>query len=145
MTLIANVLTYLRTSKNVVTYISKNYKFRVPLEKQHGKRAQTLLKSEWWHVYHIYWSLWRQLSLKKSLLVIRNTFRLFINKFLVYGKYPVLNREFLTQTIHMQLSLKQNTFSKFLSSFLKSRFAPKHCSYLNDGSFTIFIYYCKRN
>ena len=47
MTLIANVLTYLRTSKNVVTYISKNYKFRVPLEKQHGKRAQTLLKSEW--------------------------------------------------------------------------------------------------
>ena len=27
---------------------------QVPLEKQHGKRSQTLFKSKWWHLYHIY-------------------------------------------------------------------------------------------
>ena len=31
-------------------------------EKQHGTRAQRLLKSEWQHIFHIYWSLWRQFS-----------------------------------------------------------------------------------
>ena len=54
MTLIANVFPKLRPSKNVVRLISKKYRFRVPLEKEHGKWAQALLKSERQHVYHIY-------------------------------------------------------------------------------------------
>ena len=34
--------------------ISKEYRFRVPLDKQHGKRTQTLLKSDRRYVFHIY-------------------------------------------------------------------------------------------
>ena len=36
-------------------------------------------------------------------------------------KYSVLNREYLTQPIHMQLPQKEGTFSEFLAAFLKSR------------------------
>ena len=57
MTPIANVFPKLRTSKNLVRKISKEYRFRVPLDKQHGKRTQTLLKSKRRNVYHIYLSL----------------------------------------------------------------------------------------
>ena len=42
MTLIANVFPKLRTSKNMVRFISKEYRFRVPLDKQHGKHANTV-------------------------------------------------------------------------------------------------------
>ena len=47
--------------------------------------------------------------------------RLFVDTFTAYDKYSVLNREYLTQPIHMQLFQKQNTFSEFFSAFLKSR------------------------
>ena len=47
--------------------------------------------------------------------------RLFVDTFTSYNKYSVLNRENLTQPIHMQLFQKQNTFSEFFSAFLKSR------------------------
>ena len=59
MTLIGKVFPKLPIFKNVVRQISKKYRFRVPLEKQHGKRAQKPLKYEWRHIYHIYWSLLR--------------------------------------------------------------------------------------
>ena len=45
--------------------------------------------------------------------------RLFVDTFTSYDKYSVLNREYLTQPIHMQLFQKQNTFSEFFSAFLK--------------------------
>ena len=54
MTIIANVFTKLQTSINVLRQISKEYRFRVPLDKKHGTLAKTLLKSERRHVYHIY-------------------------------------------------------------------------------------------
>ena len=34
-------------------YKYKKYRFRIPLDKEHGKLAQTLLKSERRDVYHI--------------------------------------------------------------------------------------------
>ena len=40
MTLIAEVFPKLRTSKNMVTSMSKKSRFRGFFEKQHGKRAQ---------------------------------------------------------------------------------------------------------
>ena len=102
---------------------------------QHGKCAQTLLKCQGQLLYHIYWSLLRQLSCKKSLLVICKISRLFINTLSVDGKYSVFNRENLTQPVQMQLSRKEKTFSSFFSAFLKSslnfeRFLKKddsHC------------------
>ena len=54
MTLIADFFPKLRTPKNVVRYMSKNSRFKVPFERQHGKRVQTLLESEPQHRYHIW-------------------------------------------------------------------------------------------
>ena len=53
MTLIADLFPKLRTAKNVIRYMSKNSRFQGPFERQHGKRVQTLLRSEPQHRYHI--------------------------------------------------------------------------------------------
>ena len=54
MTVIANVFLKLQTPKNVVRSMSKRSLFRGPVDRQHGKRVETLLKSEQQHLYHIY-------------------------------------------------------------------------------------------
>ena len=46
MNLTADVFPKLQTQKNVGRKMCKMLCFRGPFEKQHGKRAQTLLKSE---------------------------------------------------------------------------------------------------
>ena len=120
ITLIAEVFPKLRTSKNLVRSISKKSRFKGSFGKEHGKRAQTMLKFEWKHLYHIYWSLWRQLTWEKSLLVICKVSRLFPNTLSPNGKYSLLNRDNLTQAIQMQLSQKKKTFSNFVAAFLKS-------------------------
>ena len=53
MTLVAYLFAKLRTPKNVVRYMSKKSRFKVPFDRQHGKRVQTLLRSEPQHRYHI--------------------------------------------------------------------------------------------
>ena len=53
MTLIADLFPKLRTPKNVVRYMSKKSRFKVPFERQHGKWGQTLFPSEPQHRYHI--------------------------------------------------------------------------------------------
>ena len=120
MTLTAEVFPKVQTLKNMVTSMSKKSRFKGSFGKQHGKRAQTLLKFAWQHLYHIYWSLWRQLTFKKFLLVICKISRLFPNTLSADGKYSLFNRDNLTEPIQMQLSRKQKTFSEFFSSFLKS-------------------------
>ena len=67
-----------------------------------------------------------KLSLKKSLLVICKILRLFVDTFTAYGKYSVLNREYLTDPIDMQLSQKQKLFSRFFSIFLKFKLNIEH-------------------
>ena len=126
MTLMANVFPKLRPSRNAVREIFKKYPFRITLEKQHGKRAPTLLKSQRRHVYQIYWSLWSQLSLKKSLLVKCKTLRLFVNTFTAHDKYSALKGQYLQDPIHLKLSQKQKIFSSFFSAFLNSRFNFQH-------------------
>ena len=54
MTLIVEVFPKLRTPKNMVTSMSRESRFKGSFGKQHGKRAQTLLKFAWQHLYHIY-------------------------------------------------------------------------------------------
>ena len=54
MTLIAYLLTKLRTLKDVDRQISKKSCFRRPYDKQHGKRSRTLLKYAREHLYHIF-------------------------------------------------------------------------------------------
>ena len=106
--------------------MSRNCRFTVPSNKQHDKRAQTLFKSDRRQFYHIYLLLQRQLSLKKSLLVIREILRLFVNTFTPKDKYSFLNREYLTQRIHMYLSQLQKHSSEIFSPFLKSRLNFEH-------------------
>ena len=40
MTLIADLFPKLRTPKNVVTYMCKKSRFKVPFDRKHGKRVQ---------------------------------------------------------------------------------------------------------
>ena len=53
MTLIADLFPKLRNPKNVVRDMSKKSSFKVPFDRKHGKRVQTLLPSEPQHRYHI--------------------------------------------------------------------------------------------
>ena len=79
-------------------------------DKQHEKRAQTLLKSESQHLYEIHWSMPIQLSWETSLLLTYQIFWLLVNTLVVDEKYPVLNRDNLMIPIQMQLSQKQKKF-----------------------------------
>ena len=133
MTLIADVFPKLPTQKNLVRSMPKESSFKGSFKKQHGKRAQTLLKFAWQHLYHIYWSLWRQLTFKKSLLVICKISRLFPNTLSGVGKYSLFNRDYLTQPSQMQLSRKQKTVSEFFSAFLKSSLNFEHFQKKDDS------------
>ena len=53
MTPIADLFPKSRTPKNVVRDISKKSCFKVPFDMKHGKRVQTVLRSEPQHRYHI--------------------------------------------------------------------------------------------
>ena len=66
------------------------------------------------------------MSLKKSLLVICKILRLFVNTFTAYDKSSVLNREYLTHPIHMELFQNPKNVSEFFSAFLKSRLSFEH-------------------
>ena len=103
-----------------VRSMSNNSCLKGPFEEQHGKLAQTLLKSKRKHLYHIYWPLWRQLTYKTSLLVIFKIWGLFVNTLSADDNYSLLDRENLMQSTQMQLSQKQKNVSPFFSDFLKS-------------------------
>ena len=105
---------------------SKKSTLRRPFDKQHGKRAERLLKSEWQPPYHIHWELPSQLSWKNSLLLTCQIFGLFVNTLAADEKYPLLKRNNLTIPIEMQLSQKHKTFSRFYTAFLKSRWTFEH-------------------
>ena len=100
--------------------MSKKNRFRGPFDKQHGKRAQALLKSASQHLYHIHWSLARKLCWKKSLLLTCQILTLLINRLVTNEKYPVLNRDNLMIKIQMKLSEKQKSFSQVFAEFFKS-------------------------
>ena len=59
MALIPDFFAKVRTLENVVRYMSKKSYFKGTIDRQHGKRVQTLLRSGQQHCYHIYWSFGR--------------------------------------------------------------------------------------
>ena len=131
MTLMAAVFSKLRTSNNLVTWMSKKSRFKGFFGKQHGKHAQILLKFAWQQLYHIYWSLWRQLSYKKGRFVIFKNSRLFPKTLIADGKYSLLNRDNLTETIQIKVSRKQKTFSQFFCCIFEIYF--KFWTFLKKG------------
>ena len=92
------------------------------------------MSNGWNHCCNLNGSTFRTLSIhcecscieKKSLSVIGEFLRLFVNTFPADEKYYMLNRDNLAQPIHMQLSQKQKTFSQFSFAFLKSILNYKH-------------------
>ena len=117
--------------------MSKKCYLRGTLNKQHGERAQTLLKYPSQHLYHIPSSLSRKLCSKKALLLTCQILGLLVNTLASDEIYPVLNREKLP--IKMQLSQKQITFSQFCATFLKSTFNFEYFEKKDDpDSFSIF-------
>ena len=117
MTLIAYLFVRLRPAKNVVRDMCKKSCFRLPFQKEHGKPVSTLFKCERRHLLHNYCSTGRQFSCKKSLLVIRQRLRLFVNTMSADDKCSLANRDNLRQPLQMQLSQKLKTFSRFILHF----------------------------
>ena len=106
--------------------MSRKSRFGGPFNKQHGKQAQTLLKSASHHLHHIDWSTPSELSWKKYLLLTYQILGLPVNTLAPDEKYPLLNRDNFTIPIQMELSQKQKNFSHFFPAFLKSRLNFKH-------------------
>ena len=132
MTLIADVFLKLWIQKNLVRSIPKKSSLKISFAKQHSKRVQTLWKFAWQHLYLIYWSLWRQLTCKKSLLVICKISRLFPNTLSGVGRYSLLNTDNLTQLVQKQLSRNQKTISQFFCAVLKSSWHFEHFQKKDD-------------
>ena len=112
--------------------MSKKSHFRGPFDKQHGKRAQALLKSASQHHYHIHRSLLNKLSWKKSLLLTCKILGLLVNTLAADEKYPVVNRDNSTIPIQMQLSQRQKSFAHFFAAFYKSAMNFKYFEKKDD-------------
>ena len=115
----------LPSPKNVVKKLSKKFAFRDPFEKQHV-RGTKHWKFKTHHLYHSYWSLWRQLGWKNCLLVICKVLRMFVKILTADGKYSLLNRDNLRQPIRWKNFRKKNHFLNFFSTFLKCRLNCEH-------------------
>ena len=117
MTLIAYLFLRLRPAKSVVRYMCKKSRFRLPFQKEHGKLVSTLFKFERQHLHHIFWSMGRHFSCKKSFLVIWESLRLFADTMSTVDKCSLPNRDNLKEPIHMQLSQKLKIFGTFFWHF----------------------------
>ena len=112
--------------------MSKKSRLRGLFDKQHGKRAQGLLKSASQTLFEIHWRLRIQLSWQKSLLLTCKILGLLVNTFAADERYPVLRRKNLSIAIQMQLSQKQKRLSQFPAAFFKSRLNSKHFTQKDD-------------
>ena len=63
---------------------------------------------------------------------------MFVNTLTADDKHYLLDRNNLTQPIHMQLSQKQNTFSQFFFAFLMSILNFKHLAKKDDPHSYVF-------
>ena len=120
MTLIAYFFLSLRRANIMGRYMCKKSRFRLRFQKEHGKLVSTLFKLEQQYLHHIYWSMGRQLSSRKSLLVIWQSLRLFVNTMSAVGKCFLPHTDNLMQLIHMQLPQKLKTFCSFILHFRNS-------------------------
>ena len=138
MTLIAYTFLWLRLEKNVVRYMYKKSRFRLPFQKERGKRLSTLFKFDWQHLYLIYWSRGRQFSCKKSLLVICKSLRLFLNTIRAVDKCSLPDKDNLMELIHMQLSQELKTFSRFFAAFSKTTLNFEYFQ-TNNNAHSLFL------
>ena len=139
MTLFSFCTSDITDSEKAVRQLSQKPHFKGPFDKQHGKRAQALLKSASQHVYDIHWLLESQFSRKKSLLLTCKILVLLVHTLASDEKYLVLHRENLTIPIQMQLSRKQDFFLQFFTAFFKSSLNFKH--FEKNMTVTAFVFW----
>ena len=86
---ITNLFRKLKTVKNLVKPLSKKHSFRTSFDSQHVKGSQTLVKSGWEDLYHIFSSLWEEIIWKLSLLLKFENLGVLVNTLTADDKYPV--------------------------------------------------------
>ena len=97
--------------------MSKKYHFRGYFGERYTERERALFKSGWQDLYHSHRSLLKQLGWKKSFLMICKVLKLFVNALTARDKYPLRDRNNLTQPIQMQLFEKEKNLSPFFLHF----------------------------
>ena len=100
----ANVFPKLATVQGLVTPLTIQRHLKTSFDSQHVKRFQTLIKSSWERFYHIFSSLWGEISCKTSPWLKFGIIGLFVNTWTAYYKYPVSDCENLAFPIQIQLS-----------------------------------------
>ena len=87
---IANVFPKLATVQGLDTPLTIQRRLKIFFDSQHVKRFQTLVKSWWKHFYHIFSSLWIEMTWKISPWLKFEIIGLFVNTWTADYKYPVL-------------------------------------------------------
>ena len=62
---------------------------RTLMDSQHVKGYETFLQSALQYFCHIFWSLWKDISLKDSVLVVSEILKLFVNILTPDDKYSL--------------------------------------------------------
>ena len=110
----------------------KSHTSDYPSKRNMSNWVSTLFNFERQHLYHIYWSTGRQLSSKRSVLVICKSLRMFVNTVSAVDNCFLPNRDNLMTPIHMHLSQKVQTFSQFFSAFSKCWLNLEHFQKKDD-------------
>ena len=101
---IANVFPKLSTVQGLFTPLTIQRRLKASFYSQQVKRFQTLVKSSWEHLCHIFWSLWGEMIWKISTWLKFEIIGLFANTWTADYKYPVPDCENLSFPIQIQLS-----------------------------------------
>ena len=101
---IAYVFPKLSTVSGLVTPLTIQRCLKTSFESQHVKLFQKLVKSSLQHFYHIFLSVWGEMTWKISPWLKFEMIGLFVNRWTADYKYPVLDCENLTFPIQIQLS-----------------------------------------
>ena len=102
--LIANVFPKLTTVEGMVTRFTIQRCLKTSFDKEHVKRFQTLVKSSWEYFYHIFSSLWGEMTWKISPWLKFEMIGLFVNTWTADYKYPFPESENFPFPIQIQLS-----------------------------------------
>ena len=117
LTLIASEFPKLWAPENVVRYMCKKSGLTGPMDRQHGKRAKTLIHSQRQLLYQINWPLQRKLSWKKLLLVTCKILRLFVNTMTGNDKNFFIVETIQCQQFRCIYPKKKKIFRNFLCIF----------------------------
>ena len=112
--------------------MSKKSCFRGYFEKQHGKRAQVLLKCALQHLYDIHRSLRKRVSAKKSHLLPRKILGCLLTYWLPMKSIFFFIGRIQGHQFRCNYLRSKNLFLSFFVSFLKSRLNFEHFDRKDD-------------